>query len=118
MRRQQSFHENDRFAWFDRQWGLAVLDRALTAIATEHEEQGKGAQFALLKPWLTGELPAVSRVGAAEQLGISEGALKAAIHRLRQRFRAAVKAQIEQTVSTEEELRDELRYLIQVVVAS
>jgi RNA polymerase sigma-70 factor (ECF subfamily) len=102
-------------AWFDRQWGLAVLDRALTAVATEHEEQGKVAQFALLKPWLTGELPAVSRVDAAEQLGISEGALKAAIHRLRQRFRAAVKAQIEQTVSTEEELRDELRYLIQVV---
>jgi RNA polymerase sigma-70 factor (ECF subfamily) len=102
-------------AWFDRQWGLTVLDRGLTALEAEHEQQGKGAQFTLLKPWLTGELPAVSRIEVARQLGISEGAFKAAIHRLRQRFRAAVKAQIEQTVSSEEELRDELRYLIQVV---
>ena len=57
-----------------------------------------------------GGFPAV-----AEQLGLNEGALKAAIHRLRQRFRALVKAQIEQTVSTDDELRDELRYLIRVV---
>ena len=107
--------EVDAEAQFDRQWGLTILARALSALAAEHERHGKEAQFAILKPYLTGELPSIARAKVAEQLGLNEGALKAAIHRLRQRFRASVKAQIEQTVSSDDELRDELRYLIRVV---
>jgi hypothetical protein len=52
---------------------------------------------------------------AAARLGLSEGAVKVAIHRLRKRFRDLVKAEIAQTVSTEQEARGELRYLIEVV---
>ena len=101
--------------FFDRQWGLAVLDLALTALAAEHDLQGKTAQFQLLKPWLTGDAVGASQADAAARLGLSEGAVKVAIHRLRKRFRALVKAEIVQTVSTEEEAREELRYLIEVV---
>lgn len=101
--------------WFDRQWGLAVLDLALAALAAEHERQGKAGQFQLLKPWLTGDASRLSVTEAAAQLGLSEGAVKVAIHRLRKRFRDLVKAEIAQTVSTEQEAREELRYLIEVV---
>ena len=51
----------------------------------------------------------------ATRLGISEGAVKVAIHRLRKRFRDLVKAEIAQTVADEKEAREELRYLIEVV---
>ena len=102
-------------AFFDRQWGLAVLDLALAALAVEHERQGKVEQFQLLKPWLTGDAVEVSQAEAAARLELSEGAVKVAIHRLRKRFRSLVKAEIAQTVSTEQEAREELRYLIEVV---
>lgn len=102
-------------AFFDRQWGLAVLDHALACLAAEHEQQGKAAQFQLLKPWLTGDAGGVSQADVATKLGLSEGAIKVAIHRLRKRFRDLVKSEIVQTVSTEQEAREELRYLIEVV---
>jgi RNA polymerase sigma factor (sigma-70 family) len=105
-------------AFFDRQWGLAVLDLALTALATEHDRQGKAAQFALLKPWLTGDAAGASQAAVAARLGVSDGAVKVAIHRLRRRFRDLVKAEIAHTVSTEEEAREELRYFIEVVSQS
>jgi DNA-directed RNA polymerase specialized sigma24 family protein len=100
--------------WFDRQWGIAILDQALTTLAVEHEQQGKAAHFAVLKPWLTGSAD-TTQAEAAVLIEMTEGAFKVAIHRLRHRFRELVKAHIAQTVSTEEELRDELRYLIEVV---
>jgi DNA-directed RNA polymerase specialized sigma24 family protein len=102
-------------AWFDRQWGLAILDLVMNALAAESELQGKAAQFQLLKGWLAGDAGVLSQAEAAAQLGVSEGAVKVAIHRLRKRFRDLVKAEIAQTVSTEQEMREELRYLIEVV---
>jgi DNA-directed RNA polymerase specialized sigma24 family protein len=101
-------------AWFDRQWGLAVLAQALAELAAEHERAGKAAHFTALKPWLTGDAPALDQAAVARRLGVSDGAIKVAVHRLRRRFRELVKANIGQTVSSEEDLRDELRYLIEV----
>ena len=98
-------------AWFDRQWGVAVLGRALTALATEHAQQGKAGHFQQLKPWLTGDGAEVTQAAIAVQLGMSEGAVKVAIHRLRKRFRDLVKVEIAETVASEDEARDELRYL-------
>ena len=100
---------------FDREWGVAILDRALAELEREHGAQGKGEQFQVLKPWLTGDACGVSQAAMAIHLGCSEGAIKVAIHRLRKRFRDLVKAEISQTVSTEAEVREELRYLIEVV---
>jgi RNA polymerase sigma-70 factor (ECF subfamily) len=57
----------------------------------------------------------VSQAEVAGQLGCSEGAVKVAIHRLRKRFRDLVKAEISQTVFSEADVREELRYLIEVV---
>jgi RNA polymerase sigma-70 factor (ECF subfamily) len=102
-------------AWFDRQWGLAVLNLALTALAAEHEQQGKAEQFELLKPWLSGDIAGARQAEVAARIGLTEGAVKVAIHRLRKRFRDLVRAEIAQTVFTEKEAREELRYLIEVV---
>jgi RNA polymerase sigma-70 factor (ECF subfamily) len=100
---------------FDRRWALTVVDRALSRVAAECAEAGKSDAFDTLKPWLTGDVAGTSQAAAAGNLGISEGAVKVAIHRMRQKFRDAVKAEIAQTVESEAEIRDELNYLLSVL---
>ena len=103
---------------FDRQWALTVIARALDVLSAEMRDAGKAAHFDALKPWLTGESAALSQSDLARTLGVSEGAAKVAIHRLRQRFREAVKAEIAQTVWDAADVDDELRHLLAVLVAS
>ena len=79
------------------------------AIAVRTEAEGKGAQFAALKPWLLGEIDSLSQADAASRLGLTEGAVKVLIHRLRKRFRELVKAEIAQTVGDAAQAQDELR---------
>jgi RNA polymerase sigma-70 factor (ECF subfamily) len=100
---------------FDQDWAATLVDRAVKALASESISSGKHNQFATLKPWLQGEVPSLSQAQAAQQLGISEGAVKVAIHRLRKRFRELVKAEIGQTVGDPLQVQEELRYLIEVL---
>jgi DNA-directed RNA polymerase specialized sigma24 family protein len=101
-------------AVFDRQWALTVIARALDVVGTELRDAGKAEQFEVLKPWISGG--AISpQAEVAERLGMNEGALKVAIHRLRQRFREVVKAEIAHTVPAESDVDDELRHLIAVL---
>lgn len=104
-------------AWFDRHWALAVMERGLTTVEVSLEESGKGGHFAVLKPWLVGDTAGLSQAEAAAELGLSAGAVKVAIHRLRQKFGEAVRAEIAETVDTEGEVREELRYLIEALRA-
>jgi RNA polymerase sigma-70 factor (ECF subfamily) len=97
--------------FFDRQWALAVLDRALAALEQDWAEVGKGDDFTYLKPWLTGDAAHGDQTAAARALGMSEGALKVAVHRLRRRFREAVKAEVAQTLIAPESVDDEMRQL-------
>jgi RNA polymerase sigma factor (sigma-70 family) len=99
-------------AWFDREWALSVMARALEALAGEFQHAGKSDQFETLKPWLAGETPSLSQAGAAAQLGLSEGAVKVTIHRMRKRFRELVKLEISQTLPDPSDVDDELRHLI------
>jgi RNA polymerase sigma factor (sigma-70 family) len=100
---------------FDRQWALTVIDQALQDLATEHEARGKGEQFAILKPWLSGGDDSLSQREAADRLGVNEGAVKVAIHRLRKRFRTLIKEAVAQTLPKQEDVGDELSYLISVM---
>jgi RNA polymerase sigma-70 factor (ECF subfamily) len=97
---------------FDRKWALTLLGRAMTALEEDNKASGKAAQFETLKPWLTGEMEELSQADAARQLGLSEGAVKVAIHRLRRRFRDLVKAEIRQTLHNPSEVVDELSCLL------
>jgi len=104
-------------AWFDREWALTVMDRALAAVEDEFKAAGKAEQFDRLKPWLVGETEALSQAEAARQLGLNEGAVKVAIHRLRKRFRELIRAEIVQTVADGTDIDAELRYLVEVLTA-
>lgn len=97
---------------FDREWAVTVMNRAVAVLAAEHRE-GKAAQFEVLRPWLMGDV-ASSHAETAARLGMSEGAAKVAVHRLRKRFREVLRREIAQTLSDEADVEDELRYLCSV----
>ena len=99
---------------FDQQWAFTLLDRGLRRLGAELAAEGKGAQFEALKPWLTAAA-SQPQAEVAARLGLNEGAVKVAIHRLRTRFRDLVKGEIAQTVADPAEVAAELNYLIQVV---
>lgn len=101
--------------WFDREWALAVMDRGLAAVRQSFEAAGKERQFEVLKPWLAGDTDHLSQRDAAADLGMTAGAVKVAIHRLRQGFGEAVRLEISQTVNSPAEVGEELRYLIEVL---
>ena len=98
---------------YDREWALELIARAKEKLRLEMEADNKGELFEALKKSLTGEEP--SRSETAAQFNMSEGALKAAVHRLRQRYRELLRAEIAETVSTRSEVDDEMRYLVAVL---
>jgi RNA polymerase sigma-70 factor (ECF subfamily) len=97
---------------FDRKWAVAVLDQTLASLREEHIAAGKGEYFERLKVYLTGEAGALPLAQLAEQLGTSEGAVKVAIHRLRQKYRERLRTLVAQTVATPDDVEDELRELL------
>ncbi len=102
-------------AVFDRQWALTVVARAVSALSAECSAAEKATQFQRLKPWLLGEVEAVSQAEAARELGLTEGAVKVMIHRLRKRFRELVKREIGHTVDDPARVQEELQYLVEVL---
>jgi RNA polymerase sigma-70 factor (ECF subfamily) len=99
---------------FDREWALETVDGALQALRDEMVKAGNSEQFDALKGSLSGESEP-PRQEIASRLNMSEGAVKVAVHRLRQRYRDLLRAAIAETVSNEADLDDEMRYLVEVL---
>jgi RNA polymerase sigma factor (sigma-70 family) len=99
---------------FDREWALEITSGALKALQDEMAKSGKSDQFDALKGSLTGEDDS-PREEIAARLDMSKGAVKIAVHRLRQRYRLLLRATIAETVSDETNLDDEMRYLVAVL---
>jgi DNA-directed RNA polymerase specialized sigma24 family protein len=104
-------------AYFDRHWALAVMERALDVVRKSFDSSDKGKQFDVLKPWLAGDADSLSQSDAAAELGMTTGAVKVAIHRLRQKFGDAIRSEISETVDRDADIQEELRYLIEALRA-
>ncbi len=101
----------DSDAYFDRQWALEVVRHARAAVAKDYQAQGRQALFDSLQFGLV-STPADAEYKKWEcELGMNKGALKVALHRLRERFRGALEAQILETVASEAELKLEMHHL-------
>ena len=97
---------------FERQWVLTLLDRVLDQLAEEYHD--KPVHFAALKDFLTANSTPGAAATAAKTLGLSEGAVRVAVHRLRQRYRHLLRAEIAQTVEEPSEVDAEIRRLFSV----
>lgn len=97
-------------AAFDRQWALTLLGRALDSLESQFAAEEKAETFRVLKPWLTGEADTPQSTAAAA-LGLSETAVKVAIHRLRQRFRQQLRAELTATLDSAIMVDEEMSHL-------
>jgi len=97
---------------YDQQWAASLLAQVMRNLQAEYTALNKGPLFKLLRQVLLGEDPATGYGELARVAGISEGAFKVAVHRLRHRYREALRQEVAQTVATPGEVEDELRHLL------
>jgi RNA polymerase sigma-70 factor (ECF subfamily) len=95
---------------FDRRWALTLLDHVLDRLGEELASEGKGPLFEALKPALMGER-SMPHAQLAEELGMTEGAVRVAAHRLRTRYRELLRDEIAQTLDDPDDVDDEIRDL-------
>ena len=96
---------------FERRWALTLLEHVLGRLRAEYVRDGKENLFEQLKPTLTEASRTVAYSEIATRLGTTEGAVKVAVHRLRQRYRELLRAEIADTVANPGEVDDEIRNL-------
>lgn len=96
---------------FDRQWALALLDVVLGKLRREYTDAGRDELFLGLKDTLAGGRAEIPYRDLGGRLGLSEGAVKVAAHRLRQRYRELLREEIANTVAGPAEAEEELRHL-------
>jgi len=96
---------------FERSWALTVLSRTMARLREDTPTADKPMLFEHLKAHLGGQTDAVPYRELAATLNMSEGAIKVAVHRLRKRYRELLREEVAQTVSTPEEVEDEIRAL-------
>ncbi len=97
---------------FERRWALTLLERVMARLEQEMTDAGRGEELEKLKGYLTGDTPKVPYRQVALELRTSEEAVKTSVHRLRRRFGAALRREIGETVSSPDEIDDEVRHLL------
>jgi len=100
---------------YERRWALTLLERTLSKLRAESVAGGKQALFERLEGHLTGEQDTLPYAEVASALGMTEGAVKVAVHRLRRRFGALLRAEIAETVADPAQVDDEIRELFRAL---
>lgn len=99
---------------FDRQWAHSVLEQAITQLQSEHPLPAERQRLECLLPALRlSEADSAARSQLMDQTGLSEGALKVALHRLRKRYGQIIRQIVSETVADPAETDAELAHLFQ-----
>ena len=100
---------------YEREWALTLLDQVLGRLAEEYRMAGNATLFDRLKQLLVGEPDRPSQAQIAQELGMTENAVRQAFHRLRRRYGDLLRDEIAETVAKPAEIEDELRHFIAVL---
>jgi RNA polymerase sigma factor (sigma-70 family) len=100
---------------YERRWALTLMEQVLGRLKDEYCTTGNAALFDSLKQLLPDEPGALSRVEIAARLGMTENAVRQALHRFRHRYQALLREEISHTVAIASDIEDELRHLIAVL---
>ena len=90
---------------------VALLAKVIERLRAECESDGRGKQFAELKIFLTAGKGELSHADAAKALGMDEGTIRVAVHRLRKRYRQLLRDEIAQTLADAADVDEEMRAL-------
>jgi RNA polymerase sigma-70 factor (ECF subfamily) len=104
-----SHHETPEVL-FEQAWAMSLVELAMGQLQAEMTADGKVGQFDCLRGMLTGQRDTTGRE-AALRLGISEGAVRIAVHRMKRRYGELLRQQVAATVERDEDVEDELRAL-------
>jgi RNA polymerase sigma factor (sigma-70 family) len=96
---------------FDRQWAMTLLERTMSCLREEYVSTGRAKLFELLSGCIAREEGSLRYAEIAARLNLTEAAVKMAVHRLRARYRELLRAEIAGTVSSPEEVDEEIRHL-------
>jgi RNA polymerase sigma factor (sigma-70 family) len=96
---------------FERRWALTMLENVLSRLRAEYDVQGRQTLFAALKGALAGEKSPRGYGALANELKMTEGAVKVAVHRLRRRYRELLHDEVAQTVTDRAKIDHEIREL-------
>ena len=100
---------------FEQQWAMTMLNSVLAGLRHEYTARGKQALFEALKPCLSG-VGEETYGKTAAKLGMQEGAVKVAVHRLKTRYRELIRAHIAETVEHANDIDDEIRRLFSAII--
>ncbi len=106
-------HEETPDKLFERRWAMQLLDQALARLDDEFSCSGKHELYAALKPFLSGTPATSSYREVSEQFLMSPTAIKVTMHRIRQRYKDLLQDEVRQTVSSSEEVEEELGRLFE-----
>jgi len=103
---------------FDLSWATTVVERALRHLREECESKGKLWLFRALSCHLTEERDEVSYSNLSAELGVAEAVVKKQLHKMRQRYRCLLRAEVSRTVENPADVDDEIRYLCAALAAA
>jgi RNA polymerase sigma factor (sigma-70 family) len=112
---QEPAHKLSADRIYERRWALTLLEQVLTQLRAEYEAAGKLPLFDRLKELLAGESGQPSQARIADELQMTENAVKQAFHRLRYRYRQLLHEEIAHTVAAPADVEDELRHFMAVL---
>jgi DNA-directed RNA polymerase specialized sigma24 family protein len=104
-------HEVTPEVLYDRQWARTLLEQTMRRLQQEYVESGRAQLFENLRNCLAREEEAPAYADIAARLKLTEAAMKMAVQRLRRRYREILREQIAETVSSPEEIEEEIRHL-------
>ena len=99
---------------FERQWAVEMLNRVFRQLEEICQGEGKGEQFAIMRKHLGGRVDAGEYRAIASELGVSEGAARSIMFRLRKRFRRLLHEEIAETVDDDASVDDEIQYVFSI----
>ena len=111
----EPIHELTPAKIFDRRWATTLLEQAMRRLEEECRTEEKRELFEKVKDVLSGNSAAASYAEIAHSLNMTEGALKVAVHRLRQKYGELLRLEVAQTVGSAEDVDEEMHYLFAVL---
>jgi RNA polymerase sigma-70 factor (ECF subfamily) len=101
---------------FERSWARTVLQRVDDRLAAREERRGRAGRFARLQPFLRGEQdPDEGYAAIAREWGVSDGAVRLDLHRLRRKWIETLREEIGRTVEDPADVDDEIRHLFEAL---
>ena len=97
---------------YEKRWAVTLLEQVMSRLREKYAADGKAPLFEALKPYVWGETITDGYDSVSARLGLTEGALRVAMHRLRESFREMLRDEVARTVASPGDVDEELRQLV------